>query len=71
MYRYCTTVHNLCRWTVLLCTQLYTAVKLDKAHIHLSLYTCTVKQLNCTNQDLSNPMVDNLNQWFKHVSNRV
>ena len=31
-----------------------------------SLYTCTFKQLNYTN-----PVVDNLNQWFTHFSNRV
>ena len=58
------------RWTVLLCTQMYTAVQLDTNYTHLSLSTCTVKQLNCTNPDLSNPAVDNLNQWFTHVSNR-
>ena len=31
----------------------------------------TFKQLNCINPDLSNPAVDNLTQWFTHVSNRV
>jgi hypothetical protein len=31
----------------------------------------TVKQLNWTNPDLSKPAVDDLNQWFTHVSNTV
>ena len=29
-----------------------------------TLYICTFKHLNCTNPDLSNPAVGNLNQWF-------
>jgi hypothetical protein len=35
-------------------------------HAHLvTVYTYTVRQRSCT--DLSNPVVDNLNQWFTHV----
>ena len=58
---YYSTVHNLCSWTV----------QVNTTYAHLSLNTCTVKQLNWTNPELSNPAVDNLNKWFTHVSNRV
>ena len=49
-----------CRWTGLLCTQLYTAVQVDTAYTDLSLFTFNVKQLNCTDPDLSNSVVDNI-----------
>jgi hypothetical protein len=37
----------------------------------VSVHFCTVNQLNWTNPDLTKPAVDDLNQWFTHVSNTV
>ena len=49
----CTTVHNLYRWTALLCTQLYTAVHLDMTYTHLwcthyAWINCTAVQFYCS-----------------------
>ena len=46
MYRYCTTVRNLKRWTVFLCTELWTAVQLDPTYTHLRCTHCA--WISCT-----------------------
>ena len=46
MYRYCTTVRNLKRWTVFLCTELWTAVQLNTTYTHLRCTHCA--WISCT-----------------------
>ena len=47
---YCTTIHNLYRWTLLLCTQLYTGVQLGTTLwcTHYAWISCTVVYVYCS-----------------------
>ena len=49
----------------------YTVAQLNCSPGSVLIYPPSVKQLYCPNTDLSNLAVDNQNQWFTHVVNKV